>query len=341
MPGISKGALPMRRLLSLALTLAALAILISSPTYAQANTRYFSQTGHTVSGKFLTYWNTHGGLAQQGYPISDQLQEVSDVNGKTYTVQYFERAEFELHPENQPPNDVELSLLGSLRLAEKYPSGNPTSNGAPGPGYFPETRHTVTGRFLEYWQTHGGLAQQGYPITEAFQEKSDLNGQTYTVQYFERAVFELHPENQPPNDVLLSLLGTFRFKEKYPNGPPAGTGGPPPPAAPTATAVPVNNYAASASVDNAAPHHNQTVTVLGTVRSGNGAGVAGAEMRTIWHYKSTDSGCNGGPTDANGNARCSRDISTASYGFQVNIDVTFLLPNGQTLQTRTSFTPQQ
>jgi hypothetical protein len=206
---------------------------------------------------------------------------------------------------------------------------------------FAQTGHTVSGKFLAYWNNNGGLAQQGYPISDQMQEVSPTDGKTYTVQYFERAVFELHPENQPPNDVLLSLLGTFRFKEKYPNGPPAGTGGPPPPAAPTATAVPVNNYVASASVDNATPHHNQTVTVLGTVKSGNGAGVAGAEMRTIWHYKSTDSGCNGGPTNASGVATCSRDISTASYGFQVNIDVTFLLPNGQTLQTSTSFTPQQ
>jgi len=93
---------------------------------------------------------------------------------------------------------------------------------------FTETGHTVCGRFLDYWQTHGGLAQQGYPISEPFQEVSDLNGQTYTVQYFERAVFEMHPENQPPNDVLLSQLGTFRFKEKYPNGAPAGNPQPAP-----------------------------------------------------------------------------------------------------------------
>ncbi|MFL5735444.1 MAG: alpha/beta fold hydrolase, partial [Chloroflexia bacterium] len=38
----------------------------------------------------------------------------------------------------------------------------------------------------------------------------DLNGKPYTVQYFERAVFELHPENAAPYDVLLSQLGTFQ-----------------------------------------------------------------------------------------------------------------------------------
>ena len=52
------------------------------------------------TGMFLDYWNTHGGLAQQGFPISDEMQRQSDTDGKTYTVQYFERAVFELHPEN-------------------------------------------------------------------------------------------------------------------------------------------------------------------------------------------------------------------------------------------------
>src|SRR4051794_16407708 len=71
---------------------------------------------------------------------------------------------------------------------------------------FPETGQTVCGKFLTYWQTHGGLAQQGYPISGEFQEKSDLNGQTYTVQYFERAVFEYHPEHKGTSyEVLLSL----------------------------------------------------------------------------------------------------------------------------------------
>ncbi len=96
---------------------------------------------------------------------------------------------------------------------------------APGPGsaqsdshYFPETKHTVRGAFWQYWQSHGGLAQQGYPLSEELPEKSDLNGQTYTVQYFERAVFERHPENKPPYDVLLAQLGTFRYQARYPGG---------------------------------------------------------------------------------------------------------------------------
>lgn len=93
---------------------------------------------------------------------------------------------------------------------------------------FAETGFPVCGAFLTYWKSHGGLAQQGFPISAPFQEKSDTDGKTYTVQYFERAVFEAHPENQPPNDVLLSLLGSQKYKTKYPSGGPA--------AAPAATA---------------------------------------------------------------------------------------------------------
>ena len=91
----------------------------------------------------------------------------------------------------------------------------PAATAQEGTRLFGETEKTVKGTFLEYWDSHGGLAQQGYPISEEMQERSDTDGTTYTVQYFERAVFELHPENQPPYDVLLSQLGTFQYRQKY------------------------------------------------------------------------------------------------------------------------------
>lgn len=87
---------------------------------------------------------------------------------------------------------------------------------------FSETGKQICGRFLEYWRANGGLAQQGLPLSDPFDERSDVNGQTYRVQYFERAVFELHTENQRPNDVLLSLLGREKFAQRYPGGLPTG-----------------------------------------------------------------------------------------------------------------------
>jgi len=135
-----------------------------------------------------------------------------------YTVQYFERAVFEYHPEQSDPKyRVLLSLLGSHYYRQKYPAGAPNQkpNTSPGSITFRETGKRLGGKFLDYWQRNGGLAQQGFPISDEFSEVSDLDGKVYTVQYFERAVFELHPENATPFDVLLSQLGRFQLRGKY------------------------------------------------------------------------------------------------------------------------------
>ncbi len=187
-------------------------------TLYQGDSRTFPETGHTVSGKFLKYWQEHGGLAQQGFPISEEFQETNDTDGKTYTVQYFERAVFEMHPENRPPHDVLLSLLGSFEYKRRYANAGPSQspNTSAGSMLFRETGKRLGGVFLTYWRTHGGLAQQGYPITDEMAEVSELDGKTYTMQYFERAVFERHPEKAGTQyEVLLSQLGTFRYRARY------------------------------------------------------------------------------------------------------------------------------
>ena len=194
---------------------------INASVTQQSDCMTFKETGKSVCGKFLAYWKAHGAVAQQGFPISGEFKEVSDVNGKPYTVQYFERAVFELHPENSAPFDVLLSLLGSMAYKQRYPNGAqelPPDMRAEAGITFPETGKTVRGVFLTYWQKNGGLAQQGFPLTNLIMEKSALDGKEYVEQYFERAVFELHPQEVAPYNVLLSQLGTLRFKQKYPGG---------------------------------------------------------------------------------------------------------------------------
>lgn len=199
------------------LVLAAAAGTTHAQTPPGERSRTFAETGKTVRGLFLDYWERNGGLTQQGFPISELLSERSDLDGKTYTVQYFERAVFEYHPENQAPHDVVLSQLGTFRYREKYRGDAPGQqpNSSPGSVLFSETGRRLGGRFLDYWQRNGGLAQHGYPISNEFEERSDLDGKTYRVQYFERSVFEHHPDNRPPYDVLLSQLGTFRYQARY------------------------------------------------------------------------------------------------------------------------------
>ena len=186
---------------------------------------YFPETGHRVSGKFLQYWQQNGGLAVYGFPITDAQNEVDPETGKTFLTQWFERRRFELHPENAGTQyEVLGGLLGKdlrrealdvdpdfVRYAPLYDNAYPKEQQR----YFSETGHNLRFRFLEYWQQNGGLERFGFPISELHREVDPETGKAYIVQWFERARFESHPENNRPYDVLLGLLGN-QLKKKAP-----------------------------------------------------------------------------------------------------------------------------
>ena len=177
---------------------------------------YFPETGHSLAGRFLTFWQNDGGLPVFGYPLTDELTE----NG--YTVQYFERQRFEYHPEFEgTPYVVELGLTGvedaqRRNIAASAPfQPLPASTRSDGyTEFFPETGHRIGGGFKAYWHAHGlnmgdpdvsyreSLALFGYPISEEFTDPAT----GFTVQYFERARFEYHPENSEPYTILLGRL---------------------------------------------------------------------------------------------------------------------------------------
>jgi uncharacterized protein YkwD len=211
----------MRRLC--AALLLAWCILGAVPTYA-AGSRHFPETGFTIEGRFLEYWKSNGGLAQFGYPISPVLSEPSE-DGKARQVQYFERNRFELHPEKARPHDVLLGRLGALSLSRRGIDWQTLPKGSQSGGcqFFGETGHSLCGAFNSYWQSHGGLAIFGLPISEPREEVSPTDGRTYLVQHFERNRFELHPENQDPYRVQLGLLGSEIFGRQAKAAPaPAG-----------------------------------------------------------------------------------------------------------------------
>ncbi len=186
------------------------------PDPKQEGVSWYAPTGHTLRGAFLDYWNRYDGLAQFGYPLTEEFYEEVGADHKQYQVQYFERNRFEYHPENK---DTQYAvLLGALGLDFRKADlpASPLANAQ----YFPETGHNLSGAFKQYWETHGGLFVHGFPITEAVQEKSPTDGRVYTVQYFERSRFELHLENAgSAYEVLLGLLGRQLSEKKgYPFG---------------------------------------------------------------------------------------------------------------------------
>lgn len=184
-------------------------------TRAQETSHTFTETGRTVSGIFLQYWHSHGGLPQQGYPISDEMI-LRSTDGKEYKTQFFERAVFEHHPEYAgTENEVLLKLVGQT-FYDRHFGNTPPPNQSVNPANtytFQETGHAVGGKFRAYWEAHGGLAQQGYPMTDEFRMVS-TDGKEYATQVFQRAVFELHPEYAgTENEVLLRLLGVEELAE--------------------------------------------------------------------------------------------------------------------------------
>jgi hypothetical protein len=206
-------------------------VAVASPAGAQSSERCFPETGQCISGRLREFWEQNGGLPVFGFPKSPQ--QLISVEGKQVEGQLFERNRLELHPENARPYDVLLGRLGADRLAQLGHDSFTFATSEPQPGcrYFSETRHNVCGGILAAWRAHGlefdgkrgtseaeSLALFGLPLSEL--QSETIDGVTLQVQWFERARFELHPENAAPYNVLLGLLGNEVGAPQPPAAPP-------------------------------------------------------------------------------------------------------------------------
>ena len=156
----------------------AVSLIPASANHASAQGSSRTINGHVVDGRFLEVWSAQGNeqnnVYVNGLPITDKRPEISTENGKTYDTQWFERARYEAHPENKAPYDVLLGRLGAS-LTEGRGSIDPATKQVRNPAdaafvgiaqpsdlsatklCFPETKHAVSGKILEYWQKYGGL----------------------------------------------------------------------------------------------------------------------------------------------------------------------------------------
>jgi hypothetical protein len=91
----------------------------AEPAQATPNCTYYRQTQHNLFRGFQAYSNQYGGLTVFGYPLTEEFTEDG------LTVQYFERARFEWHPDAWPERfDVELGRLGAQVLNARYGTEN-------------------------------------------------------------------------------------------------------------------------------------------------------------------------------------------------------------------------
>lgn len=178
---------------------------------------YFPETSHYLSHGFKNFWTAGGGLPVFGYPLTGEYSE------QGFPAQFTERQRFEYHAEFAgTPYETELGRLGYesaqkqglLTTAPFQPLPATTTSDA-SCTFFATTGHRLCGSFKTYWESHGlnlgdpgvsmreSLALFGYPISEEFTDPTS----GLTVQYFERARFEYHPDNAAPYQVLLTRLG--------------------------------------------------------------------------------------------------------------------------------------
>ena len=296
---------------------------------AQAQTpekvRLFPETGHTVRGEFLQFFDQRGGEEIFGYPITAELAE----DGRT--VQYFQRARMELHPDKPAPYRVPLGLLADL-LGHRAPpipdSAIPPAN-HPQRRYYPATGHTVSFAFLTFFDTHGGLDIFGFPITEFMIEDGLI------VQYFQRARMEWHPENPKPNQVQLGKLGETYVERMLPPlaSEQAGEFAPQDAPPPAVTALNV-----SASVRHAVTGQGGYQTVYVYVTDQSGRAVKGTTTGFVVHFQNGDQQFAMPATDAAGYTQLTFSVGNQLPGYIVVIDVTTSFDEVSSA-TQTSFLP--
>ena len=253
------------------LTLLALMLLlgVTPPVASQAQAAqvYFPQTGHYLGGAFRSFWESRGGLTIFGYPLSEEFVQRSDGR----VVQYFERARFEVIGSGNTAF-VGLGLIGSDYIRARglgFPRVAPTKNTST-LRYFPETGHTLRGAFKSFWDAKGGLSIFGFPLSEEITEQLD-DGRNYTVQYFERARFEL-----VGSQARLSLLGSALVPcQRRPGLPPNR-----PPNAP----VPEGNTSECNAIPNAVANGRvyPNVSAPGTTLGFEARGYQPSEPVSLW-----------------------------------------------------------
>ncbi|PDV98670.1 CapA family protein [Candidatus Chloroploca asiatica] len=170
---------------------------------------------HPIPGDFAQHYQTLGGLAPRpltdaiavlGLPLGDITHEPGGDCATTVPVFYTERQRLEWHAQQPWPYRVVGTQLGTATFQRRYP-GLPVERRTD-----LEARDAFADpRFRAFYLEYGGLNIFGYPISGSLNEDHPTTGVPTTVQYFERARFELatgvSPDAPLSDQVRAGLLG--------------------------------------------------------------------------------------------------------------------------------------
>lgn len=269
--------------------------------------RYFPLTGHTVRGEFLSFFDAHGGLAVLGYPITEEFVE----NGRL--VQYFQRMRLDAYPENLEPYRVQPGPLGELlgRGEPPIPPSDIPAPNDPNRRYFPQTGHTVSYAFLNYFNARGGIEFFGYPITEFKYENGRI------VQYFQRARLDWYPDLPPEQRVQLGNLGeVYAFERLSPD-----LLRPPPAILTQTSALEIVRLRPTATFKSAVTGRTGAQTLHVYVLDQLGRPVLNANVVAVVHFPSGDRSFSLPPTNGRGHTSLTFDLGQLQPGQRINVDV--------------------
>ncbi|MBL8100828.1 MAG: hypothetical protein JNK81_16720 [Anaerolineales bacterium] len=308
----------LRKFLSL---LIAITLLTASWGIVSAQTpdiKYFSETGHNVTGEFLTFYNSNPNATfLYGYPITEQFLS---KDGKT--VQYFQRARFEYVAENPAGQRVQLTLLGR----QTYISAGALNVDNPfACRLYAETGFSVCFAFLEFFDQYGGVTQFGYPISGFEYHENKL------VQYFEKARLEWQPWMLEGQRVAVSDLGRIYFDRLGEDPALLAPASPLDNAPIIVTSLQVRAFAWKAVT---LASDNQLFFVI--VQDQNGAPVANANCTAVVHWPNGVNDSTIIATNTTGIGIISLQFQNQPYGSLIYVDVNCSL-NSLSGTTTTSF----
>lgn len=288
---------------------------IRGPVQAQADVRYFPESEHYVRGVFLQHYNTaKNPLQVYGYPITEQ---VVARDGKT--VQYFNKARFELTANNQ----VALTPLGRLMYVPQTPLLINSTNGCQ---QYP-TGYSVCFDFLKKYIDNDENRQFGNPISSFEYAANGL-----IVQHFEGARFEWHTNLNPNDWVVIADLGRLYFDQQQED--PAHLQPAPPP---DATIRPAVTLKARAFVLKAVTLKSGSQTIYVIVKNEKTSqSLSDANITAVVHLSDGTTQNLPFATNSAGIGQTSFNFSDQKQGELITIDITINY-QGSSTTTTTSF----
>src|SRR5438105_4863865 len=109
-----------------------------------------AQTTPGLGGGFAAFWQQHDGALLFGAPLTGEIAR------PRLTVQYFERARLEWHPDWPAGSQITLGRLGAELLGTHTPPSIAPFPSNPSHRYFAATGHSAHGEILRFWEAEDG-----------------------------------------------------------------------------------------------------------------------------------------------------------------------------------------